>query len=131
MSDLSISGNSPIGYARLTRAAALLAAAGALFAIYLLARPYAPGGGQDTVKEFASGWWLVAHSAAMIGFVAVSWAIGEAAAGLAGGPGARLLRWAGGFFAGGTALVLPYYGAETIALHAIGRQEVADPEGLS
>lgn len=100
-----------------TPAAVLLAAGGALFAVYLLARPYRAAG--DTVEQFTSTWWLVSHVAAMAGFVAIAWGLVERARVLRGTVGERLAGRSAGFAAVGVALLLPYYGAETFALHVL------------
>jgi len=92
-----------------------LAAAGVLFVVYPLARPWGDATPEGAAAAFASPLWLVAHLAAMAAFVLVG-------VGLTALPGrAALATWVAG-----TALVLPYYGAEAFALHALaGRQDVA------
>lgn len=98
----------------------LLVLAGLLFAIYPVVRPYAPGGGDDTAAQFASPWWLVAHLAAVAGFIALVAALVGLGRVLAGSHGGRIAG-AGAATAGlGVGLTLPYYGSEALALHAIG-----------
>lgn len=85
----------------------LLAAAGVLFALYPALRPWGDAVPEGMATAFASPLWLAAHLAAMVGFVLVAFAL------------QRPLWWVG------TALVLPYYGAEAFALHALaGRSDL-------
>jgi len=90
-----------------TRSLALVAA-GVLFVVYPLVRPWGDQTPDGTASAFAAPLWLVAHLAAMAAFVLVG-------VGLTALPGrAALATWVAG-----TALVLPYYGAEAFALHAL------------
>lgn len=102
------------------RAAMLLSGGGVLFAVYLLTRPYRAAG--DTVEQFASVWWLISHTAAMVGFVAIVGGLAEAARVLRGPATARLASLSTVFAAAGVALLLPYYGAETFALHVLSAE---------
>ena len=107
------------GVARIC-AAALFALAGVLFVVYPVVRPYAAGGAPDGLAEFASPSWLVAHLAAVGGFIAFGLAL-VALGGLlkgTGGERAAVVAVAASWI--GTGLTLPYYGAETFALHALG-----------
>ncbi|WKN54681.1 hypothetical protein HJ581_0013210 [Rhodococcus opacus] len=107
------------GVARIC-AAALFALAGVLFVVYPVVRPYAAGGAPDGRAEFASPWWLIAHLAAVGGFIAFGLAL-VALSGLLNGTGgerAAVVAVAASWI--GTGLTLPYYGAETFALHALG-----------
>jgi hypothetical protein len=92
-----------------------LAAAGVLFVVYPLVRPWGDATPDGMAAAFASPYWLLAHMAAMAAFVLVG-------VGLTRLPGrAALVTWVAG-----TALVLPYYGAEAFALHALaGEPDVA------
>jgi hypothetical protein len=85
-----------------------LAAAGVLFVVYPRVRLWGDSTPDRMAAAFASPFWLVAHLAAMAAFVLVG-------AGLTALPGraALVARVAG------TALVLPCYGAEAFALHAL------------
>ncbi|MDN5933312.1 MAG: hypothetical protein L0I24_19980 [Pseudonocardia sp.] len=101
-----------------------LAAAGALFALYPLARPYGdvtPGG---AAAAFASPLWPVAHLAAVAAFVLAGVGIAALRTGRSGR--AALAVWIAG-----AALVLPYYGAETYALHALAVAGVPDVPALA
>ena len=93
-----------------------LTAAGALFVLYPAVRPWSDATADGSAAAFASPWWLVAHLAAVAGFVLVGVGL-LALRDLVGGraAGAALGTWTAG-----AALVLPYYGAETFALHALG-----------
>ncbi|MFC9550585.1 hypothetical protein ACFTWF_07005 [Rhodococcus sp. NPDC056960] len=99
---------------------ALFALAGVLFVVYPAVRPYAPNGAADGAAEFASPWWLVAHLSAVGGFIAFGLALVALGSILKRTPGARaavaavVASWVG------IGLTLPYYGAETFALHALG-----------
>ena len=111
------------GVARIC-AAALFALAGVLFVVYPLVRPYAAGGASDGRAEFASPSWLVAHLAAVGGFIAFGLAL-VALSGLlkgTGGERAAVVAVAASWI--GTGLTLPYYGAETFALHALGGSDL-------
>ncbi len=107
----------------MTRTHDLLAPAlgtGLLMALYLLVRPYGDVQG-DLAGALASPPWLVAHLA---GALAIA-SFGRLALRLDEHLGTRLsrvARWAG---LAGTVLVLPYFGAETFALHVLGRQALA------
>ncbi|MCE3555033.1 hypothetical protein LWC33_26710 [Pseudonocardia sp. RS11V-5] len=85
-----------------------LVAAGALFVAYPALRPYGDATVDGMAAAFASPAWLVAHLAAVAGFVLV-------------GLGIRpLSRAAATVWWIGAGMVLPYYGAEAFALHALG-----------
>lgn len=103
--------------------AVLVVASGVLMAVYLVLRPYGDADGGETLgaaEAFASNLWVLSHVAGAAALVALAafWALQTT------GP----LRWTGPV---GVALVLPYYGAETFALHEIGaRALTGDPEVL-
>ena len=92
-------------------------------ATYLLLRPYGDARGAESVataEALASPMWVVAHVAGAAALVSLAalWAL------LSPGP----YGWAAAI---GAALALPYYGAETFALHAIGARTLAgDPDLL-
>ncbi|MFC3849383.1 hypothetical protein ACFORJ_04285 [Corynebacterium hansenii] len=90
--------------------AATAIAGGALLAAFPLLRPWGDktGVAAEMADAFASPMWVAAHGAGMLGFLAL------AAAALAQGRGGA--RW---WLAGGTALILPFFGAETFGLHGI------------
>lgn len=114
-----------------TRATAgLLTLVGALFVLYSATRPYPVGGSDDGVAEFVSPWWLIAHLAAVIGFIALVPAIAGLRRHLAGTAGERLGGWALGSVGLGVGLTLPYFGSEVFALHAIGSAGAGGRSGL-
>lgn len=76
----------------------LALSAGLLMAVYLLVRPYP--------DDYSSPWWIVSHTCAMAAFIALA-----ALADRIGGPARPSVLL-------GTALVLPYYGAEAFGLAA-------------
>lgn len=86
------------------RSAPLLVAAAALFVLYPALRPWGDLAPETMAAAFASPLWLAAHLAAMVGFVLVGFALGST------------VWWVG------AVLVLPYYGAEAFALHAVAGQ---------
>ena len=102
---------------------------GVLMAAYLLLRPYGDTGTDAAAAEaFASTWWVVAH---LCGALALA-SFGRLALRLADVDGGLLSRAARTTGLAGVVLVLPYYGAETFGLHAVGRRAVAgDADALS
>lgn len=107
-------------------AAALLALTGVLFALYPAVRPYRDGGGEDGTAELASGWWVVAHLCAVVGFITFALALQALRTVLRGTAGDRPMLIAGVVTWLGVGLTLPYYGAETFALHALGVRGTTD-----
>lgn len=92
--------------------ATLALISGALMAAYLVLRPYGDAAGGNTIdaaRAFASPLWIVTHLAGAAALVTLSalWAVAATGA----------IRW---ISLAAAALVLPYYGAETFALHEIG-----------
>ena len=95
--------------------AIVLVAAGILFAVYPALRPYSSEVGTEGAEAVASWEWVAAHLCGIAGFILLAYAA------------TRL--WPGitsttTLF--GTALVLPYYGAETFGLYALGRNAAAE-----
>lgn len=88
---------------------------GVLLAAFPLLRPWGDKSGDAAliIDAFASPMWVVAHVAGMVGFLLIA---GAALAWRSGGA-----RW---WLAGGVALVLPFFGAETFGLHAIAGEVV-------
>lgn len=112
----------PAARQRPTTLVALAGTTGALMAAYLLLRPYGDsvdGESAAAAEAFASSLWIWSHLAGAAALVALAalWAL------LSTGP----TRWAA---VAGAALVLPYYGAETFALHAIGMRARTQPDVL-
>ncbi len=110
-----------------------LAMTGILMAVYLLVRPYGDSPAltpnpAEQAAAFASPWWVTAHVAgalALAGFGRFALRLSDLAR---ESFAARLARWSG---LAGAVLVLPYFGAETFALHVIGRHALNDPSVLA
>lgn len=103
---------------------------GLLMAIYLLLRPYGDATSStspEAAAAFASTWWVVAHLAGALALVQLA-RVGLRIDDLLSTTTTMLARWAG---LTGIALVLPYYGAETFGLHAIGRAGLPNPTVLA
>lgn len=93
---------------------ALLGLASLSFLLYPLLRGFGPETGLAGARHLGSPGWAAAHGAAMIGFVALAVALRLGSH----DPRRRsteLIAWLA------TCLLLPYYGAETFALNAIGQ----------
>ena len=111
--------------------AAPLVGTGVLMAAYLLLRPYGDAAGATTMsaaEAFASPWWIAAHVCGALALASVG-RLALRVSDLLVNPAARIARWTG---LAGVVLVLPYYGAETFGLHALGREALATgPEVLA
>lgn len=106
------------------------ASSGVLMAAYLLIRPYGDATSStspEAAAAFASGWWVVAHLAGALALVQLA-RVGLRIDDLLSTTTTMIARWSG---LAGAVLVLPYFGAETFGLHAIGRAGLADPAALS
>lgn len=101
-----------------------LAAAGPFFVLYPAVRPYGDASESTAAAAFASAGWLVAHLAAVVGFVLVGFGL-YGLRRVAGGAATRAAGLVPVLWAVGAGLVLPYYGAEMFALHAVGQQVLA------
>lgn len=100
----------PSAVTRVDPSAVLLAVAGVLFVVYPVVRPWGDATAAGAAAAFASPAWVVAHLAAVAGFVLVGLAMRTF------GRAAEVTWWVG------AGLVLPYYGAEVFALHALGQR---------
>ena len=106
--------------------AVALAVAGPLFVLYPAVRPFSDEKSLQAAQAWASAGWTLAHTLAMLGFIGVCLGLLGLHLSLAGTRARRLslralvVSWIG------AGLTLPYYGAETYALRAIGRQALAD-----
>jgi hypothetical protein len=106
-----------------TRLAALSFVIGGIcFVLYPAIRPFSDESTLHGAEAFASSAWLVAHSLAMVGFILLALGLlglcsqlRETTAGTLG-VSALIMIWIG------VGLTLPYYGAETFALHAVGQE---------
>jgi hypothetical protein len=101
--------------------AAALALAGALFALYPAARPGGDATTAGAVEAFASPAWRAAHLSAVVAFVLLPLGLLAVRGVLA--RRAALVTWLG------VGLTLPYYGAETLALHALGTRALRTGDG--
>ena len=108
-----------------TRLAALsIGIAGVFFVLYPAIRPFSDESTLRGAAAFASSSWLLAHSLAMVAFVLLTLGLlglsGQLRETTAGQPGitALVVTWIG------VGLTLPYYGAETFALHAVGQEAI-------
>lgn len=94
---------------------------GVLMATYLIVRPFgATGSDAEAARAFASTSWVLAHvcgALALASFGRLTVRLTD----LVDNTPTRVARWSGLL---GTALVLPYYGAETFGLHAVGERVV-------
>lgn len=99
---------------------------GLSMALYLLLRPYGDTGTPtETATAFASNPWVIAH---LFGALAlVSFAL--LAQRLAHQLDTAVSRLARSLALAGTALTLLYYGAETFALHILGRAAIGSDPG--
>lgn len=102
---------------------AALAAAGVLFFLYPLLRPYSDETTLDGARAMASTAWILAHVFAIGGFILLIPGLLGLFAALAGqrpAYAAVVASWLG------VGLLLPYYGAETFGLNAIAQRAVRD-----
>lgn len=103
---------------------------GLLMAVYLLLRPYGDASSATSTEAaaaFASTWWVIAHLAGALALVQLG-RLGLRIDDLLGTPTTMIARWSG---LAGSVLVLPYFGAETFGLHAIGQLGLTDPTALA
>lgn len=99
------------------REAALgFAVAGVTLMGYPMLRPWGPETGMAGARVFASPAWVAAHLLAVVGFVSI--ALGLRA--LAGPASARAARTSETLAWLAAVLLLPYYGAESFGLGAVG-----------
>ncbi|GEM_PF-988645 len=104
--------------------------AGVFMAAYLLTRPYGDktvgATPAETAAAFASPWWVAAHVFGMLALASF------ARLALRASPMGRRTAAAVGRTTGlvGVVIVLPYFGAETFALHAVGQRAVAGDPGV-
>jgi hypothetical protein len=96
-------------------------ATGLLMAGYLIVRPYGDTGSDaEAARAFASTSWLVAHICGALALASFAW-LTVRLRDLVDSAPARIARWSALL---GAALVLPYYGAESFGLHAVGERVV-------
>ena len=97
--------------------------AGVAFAAYPLLRPYANETTMAGLAAMGSDRWLVAHLLGMLAFAVLP--VGLARLAVRDAPHPRLARSLGPLGYLGAVLLLPYYGGEAFALHAVGQHGVA------
>lgn len=128
ITDMSTTTRSEVEATPTTSIVALLALTGVLFVLYPVVRPWSDETGSAGAEAFASTAWVAAHSFAMVGFVVLGLVVlrlrdllddtaGRGAARLA-----TVLTWVG------AGLSLPYYGAETFGLSAVGQRAVRESD---
>jgi hypothetical protein len=105
------------GHSDTTLARARLAIGGALLTAYLFTRPWGTEGTLEGAAAWADPRWPLSHLAAMVGFTGLV----AAAHGLSRDWSHHARRLVDSTAWASLALLLPYYGAEAFALHAIGR----------
>ncbi|HEX2922597.1 MAG TPA: hypothetical protein VHS28_01045 [Chloroflexota bacterium] len=99
-----------------------LALAGLCFVFYPAIRPFSDETTLQGAVAFASSSWVLAHSLAMVGFILLTLGLFGLYLRLQGTAveGSSLLALV--LTGVGIGLTLPYYGAETFGLHAIGQE---------
>lgn len=102
-----------------------LACGGVLLAAYIVLRPWGPDGEPDDVSAWGDVRWPLTHLAAVLGFVAIASGIHA----MTRESRSRRLIDASSWTA--VAMLLPYYGAEAYALHAIAEHGVSDETRLA
>lgn len=99
---------------------ALLVSSGLVFAAYPLLRPYSDETTLDGAAAMSSGAWIAAHVCGMAALILLPMGLLGAWESVRGTSGAGTARAAALTCLLGCGLALPYYGAETFGLHAIG-----------
>lgn len=106
-------------YLRLGTAA--LALAGIMFALFPLTRPWQDNAGTDAglVAATASSWWIPSHLFGALGFLLLAFATTAVLGVIMKGPGEPAARTMALLMMLGAGLILPYYGIESVGLHAV------------
>jgi hypothetical protein len=111
---------------RIRLAAISLALSGIFFVLYPAIRPFSDEASLQGAEAFGSFSWVLAHSLAMVTFVLLVLGLlglyvrRQETAAERRAIQALVLSWIG------IGLTLPYYGAETFGLHAIGQEEAVE-----
>jgi hypothetical protein len=111
--------------ARILTVAALVLA-GTLLLIYPILRPFSSETGMTGAVAFGSANWVLAHSLALAGFIALGLALLGTYQLLLPTPGHRWARWGLVLSWIGIGGTLAYYGAEVFGLHGVGEEAVAE-----
>lgn len=101
--------------------------AGVAFVVYPALRPYSDEATLEGADAMASTAWVAAHTAGMVGFIALTlgvWALSR----LQPADGGRAISTAAVLTWLGVSLVLPYYGAETFGLQVIAERAARDDD---
>jgi len=120
--DRQVFGIQPTNAFQSRLAALALAVSGTLFVLYPAIRPFSDESSLQGALAFASSSWVLAHSLAMLAFILLTLGLLGLSLRLQTTPlghraiPALVLSWIG------VGLTLPYYGAETFGLHAIGQE---------
>jgi hypothetical protein len=103
-----------------------LAVSGLLFVLYPAIRPFSDESSLQGAAAFASPSWVLAHTLAILAFLLLtSGLLGlylrlQATTARRSALAALIISWMG------VGLTLPYYGAETFGLHAIGQEALKE-----
>jgi hypothetical protein len=103
-----------------------IALAGVLLVLYPAVRPFSDEVTLEGAAAFAAGAWILAHTLAMIGFTLLTLGFLAVYLRLGGTRAGRLALRSLVIWWVGLGLVLPYYGAEAFALHAIGQAAMSE-----
>ncbi len=102
-----------------------LAVASVMFVLYPALRPFSDETTLQAAAAFAANAWVAAHVFGMLGFIGLTVGMLGLLFSLTGTAASRLAFWAMAASCVGAGLTLTYYGAETYALHVVGRAAVA------
>lgn len=105
-----------------------MSAAGVLLVLYPAIRPFSDEVTLEGATAFASGAWILAHTLAILGFILLTLGFLAVYFRLAGENHERLALRSLVVWWVGLGLVLPYYGAEAFALHAIGQAAISQQD---
>lgn len=111
---------------RIRLAAFALALSGIFFVLYPVIRPFSDESSLQGARAFASFSWVLAHSLAMVAFVLLGLGLLGLYIRLQQTKMERLSIQALVLVWIGVGLTLPYYGAETFGLHAIGQEALKE-----
>lgn len=103
-----------------------LAAAGVLLVVYPLLRPFSSETGMDGARAFGSGGWVLAHSLALAGFIALGLGLLGLYQLLVVTPGRPWAAWGMALSWIGIGGTIAYYGAEVFGLHGVGEEAIAE-----
>lgn len=98
-----------------------LALAGIMFALFPLTRPWQDAAGTNAglVAATANSWWIPSHLFGALGFLLLAFATTAVLGVIMKGPGEPAARTMALLTMLGAGLILPYYGVESVGLHAV------------